>query len=85
MKIFILITTSVICLGSLASCHTSNNNADNNQLKELSSQKVDSEPSLLGNTTLLQDDINTLFNGVNPVEVETGDSLQDVINRSGGS
>ena len=85
MKLFRLIATSVICLGSLAGCHSSNNNADNNQLKELSSQKVDSEPSLLGNTTLLQDDINTLFNGVDPVEVETGDSLQDVINRSGGS
>lgn len=85
MKPLILIATSVICLGSFAGCHSSNNSTDDNQLKALSSQKVDSEPSLLGNTTLLQDDINTLFNGIDPVEVETGDSLQDVINRSGGS
>ena len=85
MKLFILIATSVIYLGNLAGCHSSNSNVDNNQLKKLSSQKADSESSLIGNTSLLQNDINALFNGVDPVEVETGDSLQDVINRSGGS
>ena len=56
-----------------------------NQLKALSAQMLDNEPRVLDNTTLLQNDINTLFNGIDPVEVETGDNLQDVINRSGGS
>ncbi len=85
MKLFIYIATSVMCLGSLAGCHSGNNSRDDNQLNALSSQKADSESRVLGNTTLLQDDINTLFNGIDPVEVEIGDSLQDVINRSGGS
>ena len=87
MKTFIAISLSVI---SLAGCHSSNYNNGSNpgtQLKALASQAADSEPSTLGDATILKNDINALFNGADtdPIEVNEEDSLQDVISRASGS
>ncbi len=87
MKVFIAISLSII---SLAGCHSSNNEGGSvpgDQLKALASQAADTEPSALGDATPLQNDINALFKGADtdPVEVEAGDSLQDVISRASGS
>ncbi|MEE9352257.1 MAG: hypothetical protein V3U78_08350 [Thiotrichaceae bacterium] len=87
MKTFIAISLSII---SLAGCHSSNNNGGSDpgaQLKALASQAADNEPSALGDATTLKNDINALFNGADtdPIEVNEGDSLQDVISRASGS
>ena len=80
---------------AVVGCHSSNNDAGgsggpiiaDNQLRDLASQTADSEPTALGDAATLRSDINALFNGADtdPIEVETGDSVQDVLNRAGGS
>ncbi len=100
MKTLIVLTLAMVgVVGCHSSNNGGNNVGDNdnnddggiivvdNQLRDLASQTADSEPSTLGDATALQNDINTLFSGADadPVDVETGDSIEDVINRAGGS
>lgn len=85
MRIFIVFTVLVM---GLSACDSSNSIITDpipNQLKTLITQDADSEASAIGDAVNLQNDINALFDGVDPVEVETGDNIQDVINRAEGS
>lgn len=88
MKIFIVITLSIV---GLVGCNSGGNNTvviDDpvpNQLKDLSSQGANSEPKAIDDAANLRTDINALFNNAIPVEVESGDSIQDVISRAEGS
>ena len=92
MKILMIIALSVI---TLAACNSSSNNNDNdgddtgaskNQLKVFAAQNANDEPKTVENAANLKNDINALFNGADgePIGVEAGDSVQDVINRAGG-
>jgi len=87
MKVFILITLMV---AGLVGCGGSSNKNDDplpptNVLQTLSSQDANSEASIIDDAAQLKSDINALFNAIDPVEVETGDNIQDVINRAEGS
>ena len=88
MKVFTVITLSI---ASLVGCSSGGNNdivTDDpvpNQLRDLSSRKASDEPGSIGNANDLRTDINALFNSGIPLEVESGDNIQDVISRAEGS
>lgn len=69
------------CFNGSDSDKDSNNSS--NQLKELSRQMADSDPSMIIDPGALSTDIATLFGDADsaPVDVKDGDTVQSVINR----
>ena len=55
-----------------------------NELTAIASQQANDEPKEIDDVIMLKTDINSLFNGVEPVEVQQGDSPLDIINKLGG-
>lgn len=73
---------------ALVGCHSSGSNTGGTTqtgLDKLANQAGDSDPGALDDAAGLLNEINTLFGNADdePVEVESGDTLQDVINRAG--
>ena len=89
MKAAIIICISLSTLQGCFNSSSSNNSGGGtmveNQLKTLSSPQADSEPGPIADATSLQNDISSLFSDADsePVDIEDGDSLDDVFNRTG--
>lgn len=87
MKAFILITLTFV--GMVGCGNSSNRIVDpplaTNKLKALALQAANTDVGTIEDAGQLKTDINALFNAIDPVEVEAGDKLEDVINRAEGS
>jgi len=88
MKKLIIVGIIGLSVVSLAGCHSSNTTTSptQNPLTAFSAQTNDSQPKAIDNAISLQNDINALFGNANgdPVEVEPGDTIADVIHRASG-
>lgn len=56
----------------------------NTQLSAIASQGANDESKNIDDAVMLKSDINSLFNGTEPVAIEAGETALDVINRLGG-
>lgn len=89
MKLFILFPLLVI---GITACDSNNRVTTTEpepepkkfeRLEPLAAQDSSAEAGeLVDDVAILQNDINAIFNSTIPVEVESGDSLQDVISRA---
>lgn len=56
-----------------------------NGLTAIASKLASDEPKEIEDAIMLKSDIDSLFIGVEPVKIEKGDTVLDVINNLGGS
>lgn len=56
-----------------------------NELTDITSRTVNEEPKEIDDAIMLKTDINSLFIGSEPIEIESGDTVLDVIYSLGGS
>ena len=92
MKILLLMSLTLIGLSGCGS-DSGNDAGDNvssvagNQLKAIALKLEDDEAWIIEDAASMEADITSLFNGEDsdPVAIEPGDNIQDVIGRAGGS
>lgn len=56
-----------------------------NELTDIASRVTTDEPKEIEDIIMLKTDIDSLFIGLEPVEIESGDAVLNVIDRLGGS
>jgi hypothetical protein len=87
------ITASALLLALLSACNNDNGGGggtppptSSNQLQSIASNNGTAEAAAITDQASLQQDIISLFGNADgePVPVNSGDSLQDVINRAAG-
>ena len=74
----------IVCLMLFGLSACNSGGSTKTQFSAIASQSANDEPKSIDDATMLKSDINSLFNGTEPVAIDEGETVLNIINRLGG-